>query len=344
MSKTVGAMIREFHRLGVCPVVVASHPRSGTHLMIDTLRLNFPACAPRKGWGERLDHLYLSLDRLWAADGPEDGQDDECRAAGRLARRAARPVVKTHALADFSAAYLSAHGRPAHPGVVDWLTREAAWVYVYRDGRAALASLHRFLQTNAPEARVPFSEFLRQTVRGLSRPAAWAAHVRGWLFRPDACCVAMEDVLTRPADVIPELGRRLGLAPSLPATPAAADAARGPARLPPRRTTRLAGRLARILSRRPASTAIVVPGGRQDWRELMTQADHDFFRAETGDLLDRLGYEDPAARARLREPADRVPQTPVPPVRLTADASPFVPSWFPITVDDGHAFAFSPTT
>ena len=52
------------------PVIVASHPRSGTHLLMDTLRRQFKACRSWKWPGERLDRLYCSVDELNAAPWP----------------------------------------------------------------------------------------------------------------------------------------------------------------------------------------------------------------------------------------------------------------------------------
>src|SRR4051794_27731921 len=52
-------LARELARPERRPVVVASHPRSGTHLLIDLLRRQFPACASWKYPLERMDRLYL---------------------------------------------------------------------------------------------------------------------------------------------------------------------------------------------------------------------------------------------------------------------------------------------
>ena len=48
------------------PVVVASHPRSGTHLTLDLLRKQFPACASYKLPAQPLDRLYFALEALSA--------------------------------------------------------------------------------------------------------------------------------------------------------------------------------------------------------------------------------------------------------------------------------------
>ena len=48
------------------PILIASHPRSGTHLTIDFLRRQFSPCSSWKHWGESLDNLYLPLEAITA--------------------------------------------------------------------------------------------------------------------------------------------------------------------------------------------------------------------------------------------------------------------------------------
>lgn len=49
------------------PIIVASHPRSGTHLTMDLLRKQFPACVTYKLPTQPLDRLYLALEALSAS-------------------------------------------------------------------------------------------------------------------------------------------------------------------------------------------------------------------------------------------------------------------------------------
>ena len=44
------------------PILIASHPRSGTHLTIDLLRKQFQECQSYKRLGEPFDRLYLALE------------------------------------------------------------------------------------------------------------------------------------------------------------------------------------------------------------------------------------------------------------------------------------------
>ena len=46
------------------PIVINSHPRSGTHLLIDFLRRNYNECAIKKTWNKSLDDSYFSIEGL----------------------------------------------------------------------------------------------------------------------------------------------------------------------------------------------------------------------------------------------------------------------------------------
>jgi hypothetical protein len=266
------AVVRELARPARRPVVVASHPRSGTHLLIDFLRRQFPACASWKRPLERLDRLYLNLDfLLW--EPPPLSAD---RAVAILRRTPGRPIVKTHAFADYRTTGFGVT-RPFPAAVADALRRNATTLYVYRDGRCAISSYRTFLTPD-----MSMGEFLRQPEpgTGLSRPAARAKHVRGWLEQPGVVPVRMEDLTRRPGDVLAALERALGM-------PAAW---REPLLPPPLRSV-WHSRRARLTARVPPSTAIVVPGPRPDWRREFSAADRAFFQAESAGMLQRLGYE-----------------------------------------------------
>jgi hypothetical protein len=299
MHPVAEALVAYFDRAGRRPIVVASHPRSGTHLLIDSLRLNFPACRSWKRRGESLHRLYLHLDEL-ARLGPAE--------AVALASRCERPVLKTHALGDFSAASLTPGPCPCDPDVVAWLRANAAgFLYVYRDPRDVMKSLHAFNRESGAAAGVSLGAFIRQREHGLTRPALWARHVTGWVADASVHCVAMETLLRRPDVALSGIAERLGLAPD------ACGKAGGAAcdwRLPPKPRTLLRMRFARLFARHPASTAIG-PGltVERPWESLLTREDRQFFRDEIGDLLIKLGYEesddwiDPANDGQIKYPA-----------------------------------------
>ena len=54
-----------FDRLNSKPIIVFSHRRSGTHLLIDLLRKQFKECQSWKYPGEPIDCLYLTMESLF---------------------------------------------------------------------------------------------------------------------------------------------------------------------------------------------------------------------------------------------------------------------------------------
>src|SRR4051794_37328770 len=113
--------------------------------------------------------------------------------------------------------------------------------------------------------------FIRQTPLAMSRPRAWAEHVRQWAARPDVHLVSMRALLTDPAAVLRGIGERFGLT------------VRGAGvRVPGPHRRGWAARLWRALSVRPPSTAVVTPTRPRPWRASLGPADRAFFHAEAG--------------------------------------------------------------
>jgi len=299
MSGEIPRVLDRLDRLGCRPIVVASHPRSGTHLCIDTLRLNFPDCSARKSWFERVDRLYLDLDLLSRT--PKSRQAD---LIWNVLRRTPRPVIKTHALPSFSSAFWD-HTVGYDQEFIDWLRQRAAWLYVYRDGRPAICSWQHFLLKFDSDASAPISEFLRQRRDGFSRVGGWALHVNRWMADGRAHCLSMRDLLSRSTETVHQMALHIGLR---------WDGER--LQRPPKAGTSLWCRLKRRIVPCPPSTAISAgPGSEQpvNWREAFSRADREFFEEESGGLLVKLGYEQSnnwmmrsapsvPAHARIRQP------------------------------------------
>lgn len=101
------------------PILIASHPRSGTHLTIDLLRKQFLECKSWKQLGEPLDRLYFALESFAPLNNPlsED-------IALNILSRAKRPIIKTHCDPQFS--YLLEHKKYW----VNWLQQEAGDILI----------------------------------------------------------------------------------------------------------------------------------------------------------------------------------------------------------------------
>lgn len=256
------------------PVVIASHPRSGTHLTIDLLRRQFRECRSWKLPGEKLNRLYLDLNALFdpASRSPVDD-----RKALAILRRVPCPLVKTH----LRWHQLEAGAAGGNPWL-QWLIRRGRFVYVYRDVRDVMCSYHFFCMIDE-RGRRPLAEFIRQESDGASRVRGWVDHVTGWRGRPGVHELRFEDLVRDPAAMVAKLAEHLGLEP-LNRTPV----------LPRRFRGVWESRMNRLLGWRPACTAIIsrYKGHRLErWREAFTRDDRAFVQREAGDLLRELGYE-----------------------------------------------------
>lgn len=258
------------------PILVASHPRSGTHLTLDTLRRQFLECSTWKYPGEPLDRLYLPIEGL-TTHHQKLSLQTALKTLGRFSHKEAHPLIKTHAYPALSH-LASGHGELHH-----WIQQNAHKLYVVRDGRAVLCSLHLFMQSFDPQVRCSFSDFLRQEVNGVSRVKAWTNHVQTWISQPNVHVLKFEQLIQKPRQTLLDLGQQFNLTlreiePLLPRSP----------------HTIWQGRWARLTQWQPESSAIIgYYRGQQTskWQTIFTPSDHTFFQQEAGGLLTHLGYD-----------------------------------------------------
>ena len=188
-------------------VVVASHRRSGTHLMIDSLRLNFPQRFGRDRWGP-----YINLDHVNKRYGSRISLHDLYAALEQ------RPCIfKTHAhnlLWDFFEQDREVIA------LLQRLLKRRRVVYVHRDGRDTLVSLYHYARSfNDRIAEKKFSEFMRMfndfdgdtCLRPMHRPDYWAWHVDGWIRHRDVYSVAFDQLTQDFASILMQLADRLEL-------------------------------------------------------------------------------------------------------------------------------------
>lgn len=255
------------------PIIVASHQRSGTHLTIDLLRRHFPATNPKLRPLESLHHLYVDMDSF----NPGHHNPMSTKTALRLLTRNPRPIVKTHTLPN------EALCKPEFRPIVHRIYERAHTISVVRDGRNVMLSLHRFERPWNPRARVPLSDFIRSTTDGLCRPAYWSNHVKTWQSVHDCKTLIFRDIISKPREILVELGRFLGMEPVF----------KEPL-LPKPMKSRYDGWLRRLAGNTHTTT---IPGEKPmegeptKWRDAFSREDREFFDRHAGDTLIDLGYE-----------------------------------------------------
>lgn len=263
----------ELNKIGK-PIVIATHPRSGTHLTIDLFRKQFRECQSKLHFGETIHHSYLNLDCIAQHHSPHFSQ----KKAIEILARAKRPLIKTHSLPQFRE--LGSENQD----FVEKLLEKADTYYVVRDGREVLCSGHLWMQQFDPSTRCTLSEFLRQKSGDMSRPKIWANHVHSWLQQPDVNLLRFEQSVTKTSETLAQIGKDLGIEP-LYVEPL----------LPQRRLygSKIEDYLLRLM-RRFESTAIVGRYRNQQpkkWQQAFTEEDRIFFHQEAGEVLIDLGYE-----------------------------------------------------
>ncbi len=256
------------------PIIVVSHRRSGTHLMIDLLRRQFEQCRTWKWPGQSLDALYLTLEHLRPGHSHHVTPREACR---RLCQ-ARRPIVKTHS----PSPELELAGRE-YAAFAQWISKRASFVYMVRDGREALCSDWYLRHRGIREPTVgELSDFLRETVAGMNRARYWAEHVRAWSPHENVLSVRYEDLINQPHQTLQCLGRHLQLKPGW----------REPL-LPKPYFSKWKRRWIRLTGIQPASTAVVPRTGndrKRRWPELLSWEDRVFFEQEAGDMLGLMDY------------------------------------------------------
>jgi len=284
-TATAASTADQLRALDAAPIIVASHPRSGTHLTIDLLRRQFGSCDAAKQFGERNDRVYLPLDGLR----PErDTLSDQT--ALDIIRRVPRPIVKTHLLPG----YREFTGKSRV--WVDWLRDRAQIIYVYRDGRDVMCSLQHAAHNWAPNETLSITPYIQQSRHGMSVAKYWAEHVRQWMDRPNVLAIEYKQIIKSPRETLEKIGRFLGMAPRM----------REPY-LPPVIKSAWHSRLIRLMYRHPPSTALV-PGKvfrsrAPKWREAFDEQTCQVFQQEAGDMLVQLGFEsDDTWTSRQRQP------------------------------------------
>ena len=256
-------------------VVIATHRRSGTQWVIDALRRNSPD----------INDTYMALEQI------ETNGD------------------ATVPLASFRSQLLSLEGNVlinAHslPSADNWtgrderqfvgrILRNSPTIYVHRDGRDVLVSLYYYMKSISETVRnQSFSRFLRGEVNqagaesGMSRPGYWAHHVNSWLAMENLMAIAYRDLETDYDAAVRRMAAFLDvqLNPRLqPVNALSQNEDEG-------KFEAVVDRLRFLLRLKSAADHPRV-GKSGDWRRLFDRRDEEFFLAEAGDTLRKLGYQ-----------------------------------------------------
>ncbi len=252
------------------PIVVASHMRSGTHLMIDLLRRQFADCRSWKWPGERNGMLYLPLDVLTQ---PVEGWS-ETRVL-KVLHRARSPILKTHwTLPDLS------NLRVHQPEFADWIESDGTFVHIVRNPFHVLASQWAW---DCSVGKIPQGQ-TRPTLQWIETAiASWVHHYGIWSQRENTTVFRYEDIISDPRGAVARLYALLG-ENAVMRQPLLPGKLRGPWH----------SRWSRIAGIRPDSTEIITRGGAPDPAALFDEVGIELVLRIAGGSLEALGYGVPA--------------------------------------------------
>ncbi len=290
-------------------LLVATHPRAGTHLWINTLCLNYRHVRFGLVRGQ-----YPTLERLVLDHDARYEEEWEAYLAGPPGTVR---IVKTH-LSRSDLEVLAARLDDLPPGAAALAGRvleHSRRLYVHRDGRDTLVSWFHYMRDfggGLPAdlrprlAHLTFSAFLRQPNRyhiplraagpaDANRVRYWADHAGAGATDPAACVTSFETLLSDPAAALDRIESALGW-PARDPGPVRLPALRRPARTRPGRILQALARrheaccLRRLGFAAPPSPAWARAGRRGDWRRHFSEDDLAFYAAQAGPVPSALGY------------------------------------------------------
>ena len=259
-------------------IIVASHRRSGTHWLIDTLRNNFHDFAPG----------YFNLDRLAPHSSANDFVD-LTSFQEILAGHDKMLILKTHTSQDLA----SFRGNDDVNRFIRKLIRRNNVIYIWRNGLDVMNSLHHYLkkfQDDVPESYtglMKMKEDLGESARlpaDMSRLDYWMAHVRGWHEGAARTIITYEELYFDYEAAVNRLAAELDLVRKQ-------NISRIP--LPP--ANRLVNKAQRVINRvlgfRQISSAVVPRKGTAgSFAEEMTSDDIAFFKQKAGPMMQEFGH------------------------------------------------------
>jgi hypothetical protein len=254
-------------------IVIATHRRSGTHWTIDALRNNSPDINDR----------FLTLEQTEPSHHrPIPLADFQAE----LESLSGRVLIKAHDLP--SATFWKSERECLH---AQQILQNSPIIYVQRDGRDVMVSLYHYMRSFREDfSDLSFSNFLRMDneLDGepiMSRPAYWAHHVETWLSQPNTVSIAYESLEADYEATVRKLADFLNIKPNN--TLQTVDLHQS--KQSPSITNRLLKKLG--LRRGKVSSAVTPRKGKSgDWRNHFNDDDLEFFMAEAGKIMRKLGY------------------------------------------------------
>ncbi len=256
------------------PIVITSHPRSGTHLTMDLIRRHFPESRIYKRWGSN-ESVFLSIGGFNSKNKYNPSLETE---ALKLIRPCSHPVIKLHT-------YAWQGIEKNYPHWIEWMAEKGKTIFVYRNIYAVLTSMHQYEQSFNALARCPLKEFIRQPYLGkANRVVYWNEEMIRWRNREHTLVVSYEEMIHKTEETIHKIAHYLELKPQIKYP------------LLPRKVNSIwHARLQRIFSKNPGSTAIVAyykkPIKNNNWHEQFDKEDLAYINKYAHEAMSLFDYK-----------------------------------------------------
>ena len=265
-------------------VIVASHRRSGTHLLIDTIVSNI------SGYITDAGRNHLVLDHLTSRVEQQVSLEDFMIFLEQKPR-----VIKTHSHADITSFFENSKSIVKY---VESLFSDSRVIYVYRDGRDVLTSLYFYMRRFSPTVQnKTLSEFIRMSndvdvgtcSEKFDRIDFWKFHVESWLEQNSILLISYEQLITAFNQTLRKISDFL----NQPIKDKIKDVRMqpGPANRFVYRAQKLFSRIAPVWYKGVKRSEVCFRKGKpEDWRNYFTDSDLQYFCCKAGDLVKKLGY------------------------------------------------------
>lgn len=251
-------------------IIIASHRRSGTHWLIDSIFNNI----------EGVNHGYFNLDNLRPGN-PESIYIEEFR---KMIRNKDQLILKTHTPGNFEI-FESYNDRISF--IKEEILPKSKIIYIYRDGRDVMTSLYFYMLKSKKIGKISFNNFLEtfndfdEIFLSQNRIEFYKNHLEGWVFKENIHTINYESLHFSYIDSLKNLSDYLGL-----------PLKKKIGNIKLLEYNRIQRAIRRLIPGVFKTTAILPRAGKVgDWKNHFENKSKKIYKKYSGETLIRFGYE-----------------------------------------------------
>ncbi|MEN8154846.1 MAG: sulfotransferase domain-containing protein [Acidobacteriota bacterium] len=251
-------------------IIVASHRRSGTHWLIDSIFNNL------KG----VNHGYINLDRLLTGS-PENINVEDFK---KKIITKKKTILKTHTPGNFE--IFEPFVQQAK-FIKEEIIPQSKIIYIYRDGRDVMTSLYYYMLRSKKIGEISFNEFL-ETFNNFdefylirNRIEFYKYHIDSWMLKKNIYTLNYESLHLSYLDSLKSISEYLGLPLKNKIDSIKLS-----------KYNRIQRAIRRFIPGIFKTTAVLPRVGKTgDWRNSFDNNSKEIYKKYSGEILVELGYE-----------------------------------------------------